>query len=771
MAKPRRYGSSGSVHMGVSASPHPRSVTPATPSKVAAEPKVQLVAICHNGGHDEINVDNITSWSAASTFESPISLTLRPDLLGRDNTELAAVVDGLFAATGDDARLRSEMRDAINAAAKSIFPSVSDNVAHRRQIQRLCILSAMYATTDDDSAADHTIDVLRDLGIDGLRKNSIVAEVRKIRKQLQQVVDSDPANTMTVKDKWPDSPVSVELILPIGWRIVDGRIVAGRGDGETLSPVLIGAVSRNAQTNELRVELVWSQGASWARRWVSRRTIADAREIVALSSIGFPVTSVNARDMVRWLAAFEIANDKIFQRMTVVSTLGWNESRTSFALGNAIIGNDEAQPLEFQAAAEGEARLAGTLGKAGTMNGWESAIAPALQSPVCRFAMAAALAAPLLAIVGTPSFSVCLIGPSSRGKTLALRVAASIYGNPDDGQYLRSANATDAALNNLATFFADLPLFLDDTTSARDPEPIARLVHAVTQAAGRQKANLDGLAANLPVRTILFITGEADHLRNPGAGGTRARQLELTSAPFPQTTNSGVMAKSLQAALVDHHGHVGPVWVQWLIDNSHRHDEFRTRYSQIRQNFVVSAGRDNIAGRRADNLAVIRLAAELAHEALEFEWLASDPTAPLLEELNRATHDADVGQVAIERFISWFGAHQDSFVLRENWNREVNGFVQRFREEPSGQIVAINVHVEQFNRVMGELGYDPALVQRIWRERTFTTCNSNRTTRLMRTTEPSGSFRFISINARGIQAGLNIDTGNSNANRAPREAR
>jgi len=74
-------------------------------------------------------------------------------------------------------------------------------------------------------------------------------------------------------------------------------------------------------------------------------------------------------------------------------------------------------------------------------------------------------------ITGAPLFGVEWAGPTSSGKTTAMQVAASVWGDPDTeaGKVMQTWDSTRVGIERTAAFLQHLPLFLDDTKHAKPP--------------------------------------------------------------------------------------------------------------------------------------------------------------------------------------------------------------------------------------------------------------------------------------------------------------
>ena len=111
--------------------------------------------------------------------------------------------------------------------------------------------------------------------------------------------------------------------------------------------------------------------------------------------------------------------------LTLVTTTrpGWHESG-AFVLPGRTIGSDT---VRFQSSGQAPALFTAK----GDLVQWQARIAAkCLGNPVLTLAIGCALAGPLLSLVGVNGGGVHLVGDSSKGKSLAQLISATVWGDP-----------------------------------------------------------------------------------------------------------------------------------------------------------------------------------------------------------------------------------------------------------------------------------------------------------------------------------------------------
>lgn len=121
---------------------------------------------------------------------------------------------------------------------------------------------------------------------------------------------------------------------------------------------------------------------------------------------------------------------------------------------------------------------------------------------LCKCTAAAARRAP---------FFVDLWGETEGGKTVPLMVAASVWANPDESQYIGDFKSTDVALEAKADMLNNLPMLLDDTskTSARIRDNFEGVVYDLCSGKGKSRSNKDlGINRENRWRNVIICNGE-----------------------------------------------------------------------------------------------------------------------------------------------------------------------------------------------------------------------------------------------------------------------
>ena len=169
--------------------------------------------------------------------------------------------------------------------------------------------------------------------------------------------------------------------------------------------------------------------------------------------------------------------------------------------------------------------------KQGSLDEWLKIVRPLLVKMPTRLAVAASIAAPLIQLVGALPFAYLLWGSTGHGKTVAMMVAASVWGNPEvGGGYVQTMGSTKNATISLACFLHSLPYFGDEAKTIEEQtwfkgwDPF---IYEITE--GTERGRLD---TNMKQRetgrhkTCFIFTGENPMTSSNSGGGTVNRLIE-----------------------------------------------------------------------------------------------------------------------------------------------------------------------------------------------------------------------------------------------------
>lgn len=181
------------------------------------------------------------------------------------------------------------------------------------------------------------------------------------------------------------------------------------------------------------------------------------------------------------------------------------------------------------------------LAQSGTLGQWRTDVAwPCAGNSRMVLAVSVAFASTLVSPVGEENGGIHLVGPSSTGKTTALRAAASVWGGVD---YLHRWRATGNGLEAVAQSHNDLLLILDELAQV-DAREAGEIAYMLANGSGKHRARRDGLAKPAASWRLMFLSageiGLADHMRESGKRARAGQELRLADVPADAGAGHGL---------------------------------------------------------------------------------------------------------------------------------------------------------------------------------------------------------------------------------------
>ena len=533
-----------------------------------------------------------------------------------------------------------------------------------------------------------------------------------------------------------EPPVTGDLVVPPGWQLDTKGItrLAEHGAGASiLAPLVVVRRLRKLQRQSEFLVLAWLRDGTWHNQTVERSVAADSRRLVELAGAGAPINSNNSRTVVQYLADFEAANIKVLPTARVAEHLGWvDDDPPAFLLGNCqLIGGSTTRSVEFAAADEGDQQMASGFHSKGHLKGWRQAVAPLADFPRVRLAVYASLAAPLVRLTGCANFLLDFAGATTVGKTTALRIAASLWGNPqerDEHSAIRTWAGTRVFRERAPALLAHLPFIVDDTKLATNREEVGQAIYDFSQGRGRGRGTVKGTAVAGTWQTVMLSSGEQPITSFSKDGGTRARVLTVWGSPFERADNSTrVVVEAINRGILQHYGHAGERWIRWLEKNWKDRSAWCERYGQLRRQFADLA-EGTIAARQAEHFALLALAAELAAAAKILPWEADDSLAGLFREVATGDDDGgDVGTSALQAAWQWAASHPTEFWPRPVQHNSTDtppytGWAGVWKRSPPPDAGVdgwewIGFLPDRLKKILDEGGFSFEAVVRTWAER------------------------------------------------------
>ena len=521
------------------------------------------------------------------------------------------------------------------------------------------------------------------------------------------------------RTEFTDQPMA---LLCGGYTCTDEGVTAidGRGQEVVVCSHPILPVRRLISTDggEVKLELAWRrEGQGWRRRVFPKSQLSSATGIVALSSSDIAVTSENARPLVKYIADLDSMNYADIPTERSADRLGWVEVPSDTDIPSPSRPADATPPPKGEALGEGShserlplwgnsreagerAFSSGTTAKKKnrtlfipydegvrfdgeeTFGRIHAAVRPcgdpdawlglcrsvrSGESVAARILLAASFASALVEPCRALPFFVHLWGGSGAGKTVALKLAASVWADPESGNFVSTYNATSASMELTAGFLHSLPLCIDELQidARRD---LDETVYRLAEGVGKGRGSKTGGVQKTPTwRLCILSTGEMPITAQASRGGVLNRCIEIDCKDAPLFRSAPAVANTVVRTF----GHGGRLFVDALRDMGEE------TVSALYNGYVKELNRTPATGKQIMAAAVL-LTADCIADACVFE----DGRALTVEEVMPylvTEEEADVNRRALHWISDWIASNPMRFRINSwgEWTGECWGLIER----------------------------------------------------------------------------------------------
>jgi len=345
--------------------------------------------------------------------------------------------------------------------------------------------------------------------------------------------------------------------------------------------ILVVALARTAEQSQWMSLIVWVDlDGQLQEDLFPSESIASAKDCLALlESRGCKFPLGQYLEIKTYLTKFHPS-----ARYRLVTTTGFYsglDNNIQFALPKQIIGNGPGEEIYFQAISNSTSN---SIRQMGTLADWQEHVAePISGNPILIFALSVAFSSPFLKILGngeTGGFH--LHGLTSRGKTTALMVAASVWGNgappsnTSGESFINTWRTTANALEGIAAARNDIFLAIDELGQA-EADNVPRVVYDLSSGAGKERLNQKAALVNKKQWRLIYLsTGEisAREAMELARDKVRAGQLvrlvdiDIEDAIIvnPHGQSDIDFVDDLRKKCATYFGSAGPVFVEKLIE-------------------------------------------------------------------------------------------------------------------------------------------------------------------------------------------------------------
>lgn len=356
------------------------------------------------------------------------------------------------------------------------------------------------------------------------------------------------------------------------------------------------------------------------------------------------------------------------EKWSVTNCTGWHKG--AYLLPSGEIIGEPKEPIIFK----NKSANANGYETKGSLASWQAEIARYTnKNTSMMLAIATALTSPILRLVNADSFGVHLFNSSTKGKTTALNVANSVYGDPTLIDL--SWNTTPHALNNEANSRNDGFITLDELGQAKRIHDVENIAYSLFNEKGRAQGMKEGGNNELSRWKITALsTGEKDvegFLKSKGLDINAGQLVRLLNIPLIEADhlhgfdNNKAHADHLNEASKNNFGVIGREWIRYLTTNKETVRAEYKRLNQVWQNRIAKNSASQVQ-RVASRFALLETALQLSTPLTL--WDADECRECLIKSFNDWLADygnGDREEVKIlEFFNGWLDENAESMFIQ-----------------------------------------------------------------------------------------------------------
>lgn len=385
------------------------------------------------------------------------------------------------------------------------------------------------------------------------------------------------------------------------------------------SPVYIEAMSRDFQNQSWGRLLTFKDPDNTSKSWSMPMELlaGDGSEIRRnLLNLGVEL-AIGGKERILFLSYLQ--STKPSKRIQCVNRIGWQNE--NFVLPGRVVGvNSTDSELILQAQSPDK-----SISTSGSLDQWRDKI-----GQMCGgnsrliFAVSTAFASVLLKITGEETGGFHFVGPSSIGKSITLKVAASIWGSSGLGGFLKRWRSTLNGLEQLSTARCDSLLILDELGEI-NPKDAGNAAYMLTGGVSKNRATkYSSLAPQSEWRLLFLSSGEiglTTHIAQSGHESHVGQEVRMIDLPADTGKHgifedlhgigdSGSFATALAANAEQYFGSPIVEFLEKLVVDPNIHSQI----NEIRQTFEreIKAADHGQIHRVAKRFSLVAAAGELA---------------------------------------------------------------------------------------------------------------------------------------------------------------
>ena len=397
------------------------------------------------------------------------------------------------------------------------------------------------------------------------------------------------------------------------------------------SPILVIAKTRDDTSNNWGVLLEWLDDNKVKHTQALSMELFQTDGAELRKALAYQGVTISTNSKGRNLFSDYLANYPTAMRALCVDRVGWHGE--VFVLPHERIGQSSNGDLIVYQANHG---LDNRYQSKGTLEQWRSNVAQLVQNHSrLVFALCTAFAGQLLDPLNQQGGGFHIKGGSSKGKSTALNLACSVWGNPK--HFYRTWRATGNALEHTAYMHNDSFLVLDEIGEIANPKELGNIVYMLSNGLGKGRMTKQITATPVHQWKIIFLSSGEKSLKEimqeQGQKTKLGQEIRLADIDIDESEygifdcldfaeDGAKQSIELASRLNQSYGVAGIAWLNYLTSNkAERIGEARELLEQYRQVLTMNQSQGHIV-RVANYFSLVATAGEMAASAGITGWEA-----------------------------------------------------------------------------------------------------------------------------------------------------
>jgi hypothetical protein len=456
-------------------------------------------------------------------------------------------------------------------------------------------------------------------------------------------------------------------------------------------PLIISKIFIDVEDYTESVELSYCKPFDIYPKWyeinVPKEIISNKNKIISLAAYGIMVTTENAGKISEYLISLISDNAKYIPLVKGVSRMGYiYDEFVPYAESFKYIGDASYR------------NLYNSVKFHGSVEKWVDIYKSIENSIPAKIAVLASFASVLVPQIESFIYIFHIWGVSDIGKTLCLRLAASVWGKSDE--YMQNLNATNVGLERTANFLHNMPLILDELQTIAEKKEFRDFIYKITQGQGKLRGSVEGVQRTSDWRNSVITTGEQPLTTQNSAGGEINRVFDIYCEKkiFDEP-------EKIYASITENYGWAGLYFIKalscetfdfldkfisWEQQKSLEFVDLKAKF-EFWQAYIKNADGYNIDGKKKMCAALLLLADELVNTIFLGlnENDAQKKTYEFFSKLAQyiePREDTDVIRRAYEYILAWVAENKSKFA----------------RKSADGENVVLNTQEEYMPEIWGK---------------------------------------------------------------------